>query len=68
MTKTQKKLDEAKYFLNQLRLDIYVLQAYVRRESERAPDRRPAIKRKCDEYIAFLEKIVSECHERFDNR
>jgi hypothetical protein len=48
--------------------DRYVLQAYVKRESERAPDRRPAIKRKCDEYFAFLEKIVSECHEKFDNR
>jgi hypothetical protein len=48
--------------------DTYVLQAYAKRECERAPDPRPAIKRKCDEYFAFLDKIVCECHEKFENR
>ncbi|MFN7999297.1 MAG: hypothetical protein U0Q18_37110 [Bryobacteraceae bacterium] len=48
--------------------DTYVLHAYVKRECERAPDSRPAIKRKCDEYFTFLEKIVCECYKKFDIR
>jgi hypothetical protein len=48
--------------------DTYVLGAYVKRECERATDRRPALKSKCGEYFAFLEKVVCECHEKFDNR
>jgi hypothetical protein len=48
--------------------DAYVLHAYVKRECERAPDPRPAIKRRCDEYFALLERIVCECHEKFENR
>ena len=47
--------------------DSVVLRGYVKREAERAPDPRAGIKRKCDEYFAFLAKIVDECHERFEN-
>lgn len=47
--------------------DTYVLRCYVKGEQERTPDSRPAIKRKCDEYLVFLRKIVCECHEKFEN-
>jgi hypothetical protein len=47
--------------------DTVVLRGYVKSEAERAPDPRPGIKHKCDEYFAFLAKIVYECHERFEN-
>src|ERR1039458_5945837 len=42
--------------------DTFVLKAYVKPEAERAPDSRPGIKHKCDDYFAFLAKIVFECH------
>jgi hypothetical protein len=47
--------------------DTFVLKAQVKNRREAAPDPRLAIGHKCDEYFAFLEKIVCECHEKFEN-
>jgi len=46
--------------------DAFVLDGYVKSEHERSPDPRPAIKRKCDAYFAFLNQIVCRCHEKFE--
>jgi len=47
--------------------DAFVLHGYVKSEHERSPDPRPAIRRKCDAYFAFLEQIVCRCHEKFES-